>query len=496
MPKSILEIAIKLTKEGQADKDVVNSLVGIKTGLMEMMGVAAAAAGVYYTMDKALEATVGKFVEYAGEVQNLKNITGDSAEDTSRMMKITEDYGLTVDNLTAAQKKLSAQGESLSTQTLARMSDEFIKLGKGAEQDKFLLDNFGKSGLGLATFMNLGSEAILRESAAVEKNLVLTDEQIARAQKLKLQQAELNDQWEAAKIGIGEKLVPALSSLMDYSSRYNEVITNQKASWMQYIPILGAGYSAYNQIAMLIRGTPNEASAAAAGINDLSVSLDRSEGSLMAARTAAFNFNQELAKNGPVKDTTKYVSDMAGEYSNLLSTLGQMDPRTQAVGMAFGQLNDQMITDMTNLHNFDAAMIAWGNKPITKDIVMRLYYQSFGVEAGGHDFGAGGMDQSSSPSVGDSGGAAKPYWIPDTSNPGHYKVNPGFAEGGSFVVPPNFPNDSYGMGVTSGEHVTVTPAGKSLSDNSDVVQRLDRLERTIITVLPKAIKDGFQTVIQ
>lgn len=34
---------------------------------------------------------------------------------------------------------------------------------------------------------------------------------------------------------------------------------------------------------------------------------------------------------------------------------------------------------------------------------------------------------------------------------------PGFAQGGQFVVPPGFPNDSYMMGVTSGELVTVVP---------------------------------------
>jgi TP901 family phage tail tape measure protein len=36
----------------------------------------------------------------------------------------------------------------------------------------------------------------------------------------------------------------------------------------------------------------------------------------------------------------------------------------------------------------------------------------------------------------------------------------GFAQGGQFVVPPGFPNDSFMMGVTSGELVTVNPAGR------------------------------------
>jgi hypothetical protein len=40
------------------------------------------------------------------------------------------------------------------------------------------------------------------------------------------------------------------------------------------------------------------------------------------------------------------------------------------------------------------------------------------------------------------------------------KTVPGFARGGSFKVPSGYPNDSYLMGVSSGEHVSVNPAGQ------------------------------------
>jgi hypothetical protein len=40
------------------------------------------------------------------------------------------------------------------------------------------------------------------------------------------------------------------------------------------------------------------------------------------------------------------------------------------------------------------------------------------------------------------------------------KTVPGFAKGGSFRVPPGYPDDSYLMGVSSGEHVNVNPAGQ------------------------------------
>jgi hypothetical protein len=68
----------------------------------------------------------------------------------------------------------------------------------------------------------------------------------------------------------------------------------------------------------------------------------------------------------------------------------------------------------------------------------------------------------------------------------------GYAGGGSFVVPSGYPNDSYPMRVQSGERVSVTPAGASSSDNSDILQEL----RELRTYLPRSIRDAVQQVVQ
>lgn len=46
---------------------------------------------------------------------------------------------------------------------------------------------------------------------------------------------------------------------------------------------------------------------------------------------------------------------------------------------------------------------------------------------------------------------------------------PGYANGGSFTVPQGYSNDSYLMGVSSGEHVQVTPAGQNTSGQFTIV---------------------------
>ena len=56
--------------------------------------------------------------------------------------------------------------------------------------------------------------------------------------------------------------------------------------------------------------------------------------------------------------------------------------------------------------------------------------------------GGGGL-----PSVPSAGGTTPPVG------------GPGFARGGSFIVPQGFPNDTFPMRVSSGERVTVSPRG-------------------------------------
>jgi hypothetical protein len=70
-----------------------------------------------------------------------------------------------------------------------------------------------------------------------------------------------------------------------------------------------------------------------------------------------------------------------------------------------------------------------------------------------------GVDMTTGSSGTSSSGPAKAPKI--TGGPSDY----GYAQGGSFIVPPGYPNDSYPMRVQSGERVTVTPANKTYNFN-------------------------------
>jgi hypothetical protein len=82
MAKSVLDIVIKTTKEGHGDKQVTAALTALKTGLGAAATAFAVVTGAAYAVDKALDATVGKYVTYGQNVRDAKIALGLSADET------------------------------------------------------------------------------------------------------------------------------------------------------------------------------------------------------------------------------------------------------------------------------------------------------------------------------------------------------------------------------------------------------------------------------
>ena len=121
------------------------------------------------------EETVGVTVELANNVRQFRDVTGQSAEESSRLLQVLDDYKITVGQAEQATKKLAKDGMEFNISTLAKLSDEYLKLNSNAERTQFLYDKFGKSGTDFAEIMLQGSDAIMEANASISENLILTD---------------------------------------------------------------------------------------------------------------------------------------------------------------------------------------------------------------------------------------------------------------------------------------------------------------------------------
>jgi hypothetical protein len=173
-----------------------------------------AVSAVLQTVGQFVKEATDGFVDYASEVRNVMQLSGQTAEESSRVIQVLDDYKVKTESLSMAQKSLAKEGLSLTIDTLADLSDEYKSLGNNADKTSFLVKNFGRSGLQMAEAMEQGGKAIRDASSAVEDGLIVTQKGIAQAREYERQVDNLNDAWSAFTMSIGRVVVPALTSLI------------------------------------------------------------------------------------------------------------------------------------------------------------------------------------------------------------------------------------------------------------------------------------------
>lgn len=177
------------------------------------------------------EETAGVTVELANNVRNMSYVTGQSAEESSRLIQVLDDYKVSVGDAEKATKKLAGEGLQFNIETLAKLSDEYLSLNTDVERTNFLYEKFGKSGDNFAEIMKKGGDAILEANDAIDENLILTEKQLQQARDLEIAQDELNDKILAYKIALGSEAIPTVLEFMDVQERANQIIDEGGTSY-------------------------------------------------------------------------------------------------------------------------------------------------------------------------------------------------------------------------------------------------------------------------
>jgi hypothetical protein len=209
--------------------EMKGGIAGFGTNLKSMAQAGALAIGgltvAFLAVKKGLDATVGTFVNYAGQVRTISQVTGESAESVSRLLQVTDDYKIDVSALTVVMKKMATEGLSFTTDSLADLSDAYLKLEPGVERQIFLNEKFGRQGVAFAEIMLAGGKAIREKSEAIQSGLILDQRALDQARELEIAQDDLNDSWEALTITVGRKAVPAIA---DWVSGLNDLLSGEK----------------------------------------------------------------------------------------------------------------------------------------------------------------------------------------------------------------------------------------------------------------------------
>ncbi len=187
-------------------------LQGLNAGLMNFNAAISAVGAIYGQVSGVVQRLVGDTMEYAAQVRDLSRATGMSAEDTSRLIQVADDMTISYESLGAAARVAAKQGITLSTDALAQMADEYLRLQPGAERSAYLLERFGKNGLEMGKLLEQGSQAIRDMSDSMDESMILTQSDVDAARELEIAWDNLSDMATGLQYAIGKQLIPVLTS--------------------------------------------------------------------------------------------------------------------------------------------------------------------------------------------------------------------------------------------------------------------------------------------
>ena len=201
-----------------AEKSTTDFASVVKTASIVITGVSSAinvAQQSIKYLKEAFDATVGAANQFNGYIEQTMRLTGTGAEETSRLVEAMQKLGIEQGTINTTFEKAAKGGISLSIESIGKLSDEYLELNPGAERASFLMEKFGKSGMDIAEFMELGAEGVEQATSAISDNAVVTEESIEASQKFERSLSALKIQAQLTGVTIGNTLVPVLNEAMN-----------------------------------------------------------------------------------------------------------------------------------------------------------------------------------------------------------------------------------------------------------------------------------------
>jgi hypothetical protein len=297
-------------------------------------------------IDKAIDATAGKFVQYALDVDRGAKQTGMAVEEYSRFVQVADDVGVSQQSINTALDAATRKGIPTNLVALGKLSDQYLALQPGIERSKLLMDSFGRSGTDLQRVMEMGSAKMRENTAAVEDGLVMTEQAIQDAKDYALSMDNLNDRVTIISYSIGKVLVKALTDAADAGIRlldWNKDLIKVLGEHSKEVRTNADGYEGYK--------TELERAAKAAGYlvdeqGDLVQFLGQGNYKLIESNylLSAFDFEVKKAQDSQVKLNSE-LKKGNDSFGTLNKELPPIDIAFQGVTKSAAQLSDEMLND-------------------------------------------------------------------------------------------------------------------------------------------------------
>lgn len=320
---------------------------------------------------RAFDETVGATVSYADEIRSLQQVTGGSAEETSKLIQVLDDYKVSSQSAMLAQRSLTKQGIVLTTESLAELSKRYLEITDQADRNAFAQKNLGRSYKDFIEVLQQGPDAINGASDAVEKNLILTQKAVDEARLYQMQMDNLGDAFMGFKIKAGADALPVVTSaLKNFTEEMNKSGLAGAAFKFGFDDIIKAfidGRGPIDTSSVAMKGNAaamgDEADAAAGLAEQQKAAADA-----LNAMTTANNGMMSLMTNVKAENDNyaKSQTDLQAKNVELQTNLQTLNaqgwwPTSEAVQDATNKLrdNEQAIKDLDAAHEAAMRKIAY-----------------------------------------------------------------------------------------------------------------------------------------
>lgn len=192
--------ADKATKELEQKRNVMAQLSTIATGVNSVFSTASM---IYGQVAGQVRAVWGEYSQLSEQIRDLSLVSGASAEETSRFIQVLDDYQLTAEDATTAARFLKEKGLSPTVDTLVQLSEQFRQIEDPAKRLEFIQENLGRGGAKWVNILNQEESQLRETAAAINENLIMSDEQITKYEQQRLAIDALNDEVQAGKVALG-----------------------------------------------------------------------------------------------------------------------------------------------------------------------------------------------------------------------------------------------------------------------------------------------------
>src|SRR3990167_8953950 len=206
-------IAAGLDETASKTKKANTSFGQLKTTALEATGALGVATIAVYAGKRAFDATVGAVVDYNKAISDASEASGTTVEDFSRIVQVADDFGISMGDVQTSLALATKNGFAPSVDSLADLADRLNSIKSPTERAAAAAKIFGRNWAALDPVLQAGGKAIRNTAAAIQDGLVVTQQELAQTESLRLQLDMLNDSWADLKNTIGLAVVPVLNDV-------------------------------------------------------------------------------------------------------------------------------------------------------------------------------------------------------------------------------------------------------------------------------------------